>query len=81
MYARGVTQRRTFSLPDDVATALDAAAGGNASAYVTAALREKSRRDADLARIEAAYGRPADPAAIAHWERVLGVSAAAQQPS
>ena len=76
-----MTQRRTFSLPDDVAAALDAASGGNASAYVAAALREKARRETDLARMEAAFGRGADPDAVAHWEGVLGVSTAVQQPS
>ncbi len=70
-----MTQRRTFSLPDDVAKALDAVAGGNASAYVAAALREKVRRDADLDRIEQAYGRPADPSAVAYWENLFGVGA------
>ena len=69
-----MTRRRTFSLPDDVAAALDAAAGGNASAYVAAAVREKTRRDADLHRIEAVYGRPVDAEARAHWYRVLGVT-------
>jgi hypothetical protein len=76
-----MTQRRTFSLPDDVAAALDAAAQGNASAYVASALREKARRDADLARIDAAYGRPADPDALDHWRSVLGVPSRSQQPS
>ena len=71
-YRTGMTRKRTFSLPDDLSTELDALAGGNASAYVTAAVRDRIARDRAARQIRDLYGEP-DPQAYRYWvERLTG---------
>lgn len=71
-----MTRKRTFSLPDDLSDELDRVAGGNASAYVTAAVRDRIARDHAAQQIRDLYGEP-DPAAYRYWiERLTG-----QEPS
>ena len=66
-YGWGVTmKKRTFSLPDEVSEQLDAAAAGNASAYVADAVRDKIARDRAKASVRAAYGPP-DLDAYTYW--------------
>ena len=77
-YSLGMTRKRTFSLPDDVSDQVDRAAGGNVSAFVTAALRVRLARDAAAERIRHAYGDP-DPEAYAYWVRRLTPSDPGQQ--
>lgn len=64
-----MTRKRTFSLPDDLSDELDRAAGGNASAYVADAVRERLARDAAVGRIDELYGPP-DPQAL-EWAMEL----------
>jgi hypothetical protein len=64
-----VTRKRTFSLPDDLSDELDRAAGGNASAFVADAVRDRLARDAAVGRIDALYGPP-DPQAM-EWAMEL----------
>ena len=71
-YDFGMTRKRTFSLPDDLSDQLDQVAGGNASAYVTAAVRDRIARDRAARQIRELYGEP-DPEAYQHWiERLTG---------
>ena len=71
-YDSGMTRKRTFSLPDDLSDELDRVAGGNASAYITSAVRDKIARDQAATRIRNAYGEPA-PRAYQYWvERLTG---------
>ncbi|MBI4944048.1 MAG: hypothetical protein HY830_25180 [Actinobacteria bacterium] len=58
-----MTRKRTFSLPDDLSDELDRAAGGNASAYVADAVRERHARAAAVGRIDELFGPP-DPEAM-----------------
>jgi hypothetical protein len=68
----GMTHKRTFSIPDDVSARLTAAAGGNASGFVTAAVeRELDRRDL-LAQLHELWGEQ-DPEARSWAEQVLAV--------
>jgi hypothetical protein len=50
------TVKRAFTLPEDVSQALDEVSGGNASAYVTEAVRRRIDRERAAARIREAYG-------------------------
>lgn len=71
-YDSGMTRKRTFSLPDDLSDQLDQVAGGNASAYVTAAVRDRIARDRAARQIRELYGEP-DPEAYRYWiERLTG---------
>lgn len=75
-----MTRKRTFSLPDDLSEQLDRAAGGNASAYVADAVRERLLRDAAVGRIDELFGPP-DPEAM-QWamELLTGKPAAVPGP-
>lgn len=64
-----MTRKRSFSLPDDLSDELDRVCGGNASAYVADAVRERLARDAAVGRIDALYGPP-DPQAL-QWAMEL----------
>jgi hypothetical protein len=78
-YDSGMTRKRTFSLPDDLSDALDRVAGGNASAYITAAVRDKIARDQAAQRIRDAYGEP-DPEAYTYWVERLASTGAGASP-
>jgi hypothetical protein len=75
-----VTRKRTFSLPDDLSDELDRAAGGNASAFVADAIRERLVRDAAVGRIDELYGPP-DPEAMEWAMELLTGKRAAVGPS
>jgi hypothetical protein len=75
-----VTRKRTFSLPDDLSGELDRAAGGNASAYVAEAIRERLVRDAAVGRIDELFGPP-DPEAMDWAMELLTGKRASVRPS
>ena len=75
-----MTRKRTFSLPDDVSSQLDAAAGDNASAFVVEALREKLDRARFLDQLQDLWGPLTDAHARAWARQSLGLPAA-EQPS
>ena len=76
-----MTVKRTFSLPEDVSGELDRQAGGNASAFVAAAVREKAARDRLWGRFLELNDGPPDPDAYAYWQQRLTPTSATSSAS